>query len=206
MIPRNLFHIWVGPLPAPTRWMDTWRKFHPEWNYKLWDNDAVLGQSWENQKHIEHYWRLADWPGVADILRYEILWRFGGFMPGADSECLAPVDELLTHEFDAFAVYEHERLRPGYVTPLYACSQRNEFARILIDGLSAKTKLGKPFLTTGNAYMQATIAAAQYPRLKIWPSHYFNPIHHTGAKYAGDGPVYAMQHWGTTHRAYAEGV
>lgn len=199
MIPRRLHQVWIGPKEPPWKWMETWRRHHPGWQYTLWDNDLVFGRRWKNQRLVDFYRDKQKWHGVADIIRYEILHDVGGFMPGADSECLRNVDELLKDlSYDAYAVYENETVRPGLVTPLYASSEGNDFAKILVDGLRAKDKLGEPWQTTGNVYMRDTIAHYPYARLQVWPSHYFNPFHYTGTSYVGDGPIYAVQKWGTT--------
>lgn len=203
MIEKILHHIWVGPLPAPMEWINTWYEKHPSWDYILWDNEKVFGRKWKNQKWVDYYREKGIWHGVADVVRYEILFENGGFMPGADSVCLLPVDELLEENI-AYAVYENEEVRPGLITPLYACSKGNIFAKMLIDELGAKTRVGEPWRTTGNMFMQAMVA--RYPEIPItiWPSHYFNPEHYSGHTYQGDGKVYARQKWGTTKKIYAK--
>lgn len=202
-IPRHLHHIWVGPLPPPLAWMQSWRRLHPGWGYTLWDNEHLFGRAFANQKHIDYYRGRSNWQGVADVARYEILHEHGGLMPGADSECLRPTDDLFGEPaFDAYAVLENEAAAPGLVTPLYACAPGNEFSAALIAGLAAKDEVGEPWQTVGNRFMQQTIAGGAWPGLKIWPSHYFNPVHHTGRTYDGPDLPYATQHWGTTRNAY----
>lgn len=203
-IPRLIHHIWIGPRPAPLHWMETWRAHHPDWDYRLWGDAEIFGRRFVNQNHINFYLQRKNWQGAADVARYEILHEQGGLMPGADSECLMPCGELFDDpSFDAYAVYENEQATPGLVTPLYACAPGSEFAAALIAGLQAKERVGEPWQTTGNQFMRDTIARGPWPRLKLWPSHYFNPVHHTGLRYDGNGPVYATQHWGTTRNAYA---
>jgi len=134
-------------------------------------------------------------------VRYEILFENGGFMPGADSICFHPVDELLTEPI-AYAVYENEKRRPGLITPLYACPKGNLFAKMLIDELALKQDIGIPWRTTGNMFMQEMVVKHSYLVIKLWPSHFFNPVHHTGLTYKGNGKIYAEQQWGTTRKAY----
>lgn len=197
-IPKIIHHVWVGPKARPKGWMDTWEDAHPNWEYVLWDNDKVLGKQFVNQKHVNFYWKKSIWHGVADVIRYEILHEFGGFMPPADSICEIPVDELFKSGHSAYCVYENETAAPGLVSPLYACSKGNGFALELINGLKAKPSVGTPWKTTGNKYMQEMLAKTKKD-VMIFPSHYFNPTHWTGLEYKGDGPVYARQQWGTTN-------
>ena len=49
--------------------------------------------------------------GVADIMRYEILFNEGGIALDADSLCLRPLEDWVL-EPAAFAAWEHEHIRP----------------------------------------------------------------------------------------------
>ncbi len=182
--------------------MKTWRQFHPRWEYVLWDDEKIFTRRWVNQKHVDFYRERGVWHGVADLVRYEILYRQGGFMPGADSECLRPVDELFTGPFDAFAVYENERAAPGLISPLEAAEPGSTFAAELVWGLFQKRSVAEPWKTTGNKFMADVYERQSWPKVRVFPSHYLNPVHHTGLRYVGDGPVYAFQHWGSTKRLY----
>jgi len=52
--------------------------------------------------------------GVADIMRYEILFNEGGIALDADSLCLRPLEDWVL-EPAAFAAWEHEHIRPGLI-------------------------------------------------------------------------------------------
>lgn len=202
-IPKKLHHIWVGPKNPPLEWMQTWRDKNPDWEYTLWDNEKVFGRTWRNQKHVDFYREKGIWHGVADVVRYEILHEQGGFMPGADSVCENSIDDLFSDGFEAYGVYENEKVRPGLVSPLYACAPDNRFAELLIAGLTAKETVGEPWIDTGNTYMMKTIAK-YHPAVKIFPSYVFNPVHYTGETYRGEGKIYGRQKWGTTLNAYGK--
>lgn len=205
-IPKIIHQLWVGPLPRPEKWMNTWKEKHPGWEYRLWDNDAIRGCHWVNQKHLDYYWDRKIWHGVSDVCTYEILCYNGGFMIGADSICLAPIDELYYNDYDAYGVYEHEKLRPGLISPLHACVKGSLFARELIDGLRRKTTVGEPWKTVGNAYMGEMFRKTT-AKVKIFPSQYFNRPHFADNKeYDGPDKIYARQNWGTSTRCYAKGT
>ena len=201
--PKVMHCIWVGPKPAPMKWIDTWKEKHPDWEYILWDNDKVFSRTWINQKHVDFYREKEIWHGLADVIRYEILYEYGGFLHAADSECLRPVDELID-DHDAWGVYENEKVRPGLISPLYACRKGNGFAWKLIQGLKAKKEVGEPWMTTGNLYMKEMVEKANDPKVKIFPSYYFSPKHYTGEEYKGDFKPYARQFWGSTKGAYED--
>jgi len=231
VIEKIIHQIWVGPLAPPLKWMATWKQVNPDWDYVLWDNDRVFATMWKNQKHINHYTRLGKWHGVADLVRYEVLHKYGGFMPGADSECLLPIDDLFDNGHDLFACRTGGEIRdwartdrlpmtkvPKFlsrksdriITPIYAAQAGNDFVRILIEGLHELEKLGTPWRTTGNVYCTQMLEICN-PDIVIWPMHYFIPFHprtidsDVPYQYIGKDRVYARHFWGTTRKKYHEG-
>lgn len=203
MIPGLLHHVWVGEKKPPLHWMSTWPRHHPAWEYRHWGNEEVFDRQWRNQRLVDAYRAQSEWRGVADVVRYEILHEMGGLMPGCDSECLRPVDELLSSGIEACAVYESEEARPGLITPLYAAMPGAAFADAMIRACG-NASAGEPWRCVGNLLMQSVYEAGDWPaaQIHVWPSHYFNPEHYSGVKYRGDCLPYARQHWGSTKGLY----
>ena len=204
-IPKKLGHIWIGPRSAPEEWLQSWRDHHPEWSYTLYDNVFLSSFPFRNRKLIDEYIKRGQFAGAADLMRYEILYKFGGFIPGADTLCIANTDELFS-DSKAFTVYENEKVRPGLVSPILACEPNNNFVGLLIDELSQLSpyELGQPWKTTGNRFV-AQMISKYHPDVTIFPSHYFIPEHFTGESYKGNGKIYCHQMFGTTTNAYKKG-
>lgn len=197
MIPRILHQVWIGPKPRPARWMDTWRRLHPDWEYQLWDNDRVASFRMINRDKFE---ATREWCGRADIVRYEILYRYGGFYADADSECLRPLDGAMLDD-DAFACYESERFMPGLVASGYlGATRHNPLLGALIERIRHRPLRREPaWQQFGPVLLTATIAELRYEKIRIYPSHYFIPRHYRDRReYAGPGPVYARQFWAST--------
>jgi len=209
IIPKKLHTIWIGDdKKRPDHLLETWQELHPEWEYKIWNNDDLYGRTWKNQKLIDVYLDEKRYAGVADVMRYEILYEEGGFVHPADSKCLHNIEPLLSPKYDAYGVYENEKVRPGLVSPLYACTKGNKFAKALVDNLPhipprapGRAISKAPWQVTGNDYMRRMIKKENYKGLLIWPSYRFTPVHYTGETYKGRGKVYAVQQWSTTSRA-----
>ncbi len=208
-IPKIMHTIWVGEKPAPMKWINTWKEKHPDWTHIFHDNESIFGRTWRNQRLIDVYRERKNWPGVADLARYEILFEMGGAMHGADFICNQPIDELFTDPaYDCYTLYENEIAAPGLISPLFACTKGNAFANTLIEGLK-DVEPGEPWKTTGNLYMQKQIERDMPATLKIWPSYTFLPVHWSGETYKGDGKVYGTHEWGSTfvkQNKYSEGV
>jgi inositol phosphorylceramide mannosyltransferase catalytic subunit len=116
MIPRVIHQIWIGPDPLPDehrRWIETWRRHHPNWEHRLWTEDSLP----EDPIRPEILERLRAPVERADILRLEILYRHGGVYVDTDVECLRPVDEVLAgHDFVGVCV------KPGRMTNTFIAS------------------------------------------------------------------------------------
>lgn len=207
-LPRRLGHIWIGPKPAPVAWMETWPKLHPNWSYTVYGNDTLTGFPFRLRALINEYaWRGA-WAGAQDMMRYELLYHYGGFMADADAICLHPVDELLDRP-RAYTVYDRpETSRFRGVCPILACEPGNPFVGRVIDELAKVQpwELGRPETTTGNRFLMRLIRtlAPDEAALKIFPTHYFIPWQKSAPDewYSGPDRIYAEQKWGTSMWSY----
>lgn len=202
-IPKQLGHIWVGPRKPPSEWMKTWRDNHPGWQYTLYDNHFLESREFKTSQQIEEYMRRGQYHGVADLLRYEILYETGGFLAAADSICERPIDELLHDGHTIYTVFENEFMRGNLVSPILASTPKHSFLGLLIDKLSKipPDDLDEPWKQTGNLFVAEMIEEHE-PNIKIWPSHYFIPEHYTGRKYCGDDVIFAHQMFGETTKRY----
>lgn len=201
-IPKKMAHIWIGPLLPPLDWMNTWKEKHQDWEYTLYDNDFLKNYNFKNRHLIEKYYELGLYAGVADLMRYEILYEFGGYIAAADSICYHNIEELLSKKC-AYTVYENEFLRGKLVSPIMACEPKNKFVGQLIDELSLlnPNELDEPWISTGNLFVARMIEKYQ-PDIVIFPSHYFIPVHFKGLVYEGNDKIYAKQLFGSTHSSY----
>lgn len=205
-IPRFLGHIWVGHLEPPLEWMRSWRDLHPDWTYRLYDNEYLFSRRWRHQALINEYYRRGIYAGVSDLMRYEILFEEGGFLPEADSICLRPTDELWTTP-SLYTVYENETRKPGLVSPFLASAPGHpylDFVMTRIRRRNTPETLGPAWRSVGNRFLKNALRARPAEDLVIFPSHYFIPSHKGAETYRGDGPVYCEQHWGSTFGLYAE--
>lgn len=200
MIPKIIHQVWVGPKTPPTRWMETWKEKHPGWAYILWDNNLLATYDFRNRDHIEKFMREGKYHGVADIVRYEAVYDFGGIAVPADSECLNSMDDLLDPDYDVFTTYENEKHYPGRLTPVIGASKRNDFLEHLVTGLLEKEEVEEPWIDTGNVFL--TEIYEKFGKATVHPSWFFMPNHRLGGNWDGKGKPYALQYSGTTLGLY----
>ena len=93
-IPKIIHQIWLGPKSPPSYYWEYkkgWEKRHPDWEYRLWLDKDVDALDFELK---DLYNRSTSWGEKSDILRAEILDRFGGLYVDVDFENVKPFDEL----------------------------------------------------------------------------------------------------------------
>jgi len=197
LIPKIIHQIWVGSKKMPVEWMYTWKDNHDGWSFMLWDNKSVDTYNFKNSRKIKTCIDKGIPHGAADIIRYEVLYNFGGFVAPADSICLLPIDELLDIEEDCFCCYQHEIKRPGLLSPHLGTSINNELMGKIIDKIPEN--ISQPWIQTGNLLLTNTVKELGYP-IRIYPSHFFIPIYNDGS--TQEGKAYADHKWGTTNHLW----
>ncbi len=99
-IPKRIHQIWIGcPVPEELKaYMQSWQDFHPDWEYYLWTDENVHKVKLYNQE----YYDQAENVGVkSDILKWELIYQFGGLYVDCDFECFRSMD-LFNHTCDFY--------------------------------------------------------------------------------------------------------
>lgn len=207
-IPKIIHQLWIGDKPMPNNLMKTWKDKNPLFTYKLWDNDAVKTFNFKCQHRIDE---MTEINGKADIMRWEILYEYGGIFIDADSICIEPFDELI-YDKPAFAGWENEIVRKGLIaTGTMGFPPKHPLVKAAIDWIDKnevnpqKTKK-RAWQTVGPMRLTQTYSEGRvkglYTDVFIFPSFFFLPIHCTGLEYKAHGKVYAYQEWGSTKQNY----
>ena len=206
-IPKIIHQIWLGnQSKRPSSLIQTWIDKNPTWEHRLWTEVEVSELNLKCQKQFDENVHLA---GKADILRYELLYKFGGFFIDADSECVRPLEDFLCDNI-TFAGYEHKSgvkymnglglIANGYLGSV----PNNPLLYLMIQHISeiSNVNIRMPWEVTGPKLLTEFINKTKLP-FTIYPSHYFIPLHYTDIinktdGYNGDDYVFSKQYWGTT--------
>lgn len=92
-IPRIMHFIWVGgQVPEKFKKLQQgWVEQHPDWECHVWRDKDIETFGFTNYDLMKQSRN----PGtISDLMRYEILYRYGGVYIDFDFECLQPLDEL----------------------------------------------------------------------------------------------------------------
>lgn len=204
MVPKKLHIIWIGDeSKRPDELINTWREMNPDYELKVWGNKEYEETPWRLQRHMDYMypWSKA---GVADMMRYEILYNEGGITLDADSYCLAPLEDWILKP-SAFANWENELDRPGLIgVNMMGGVKGNAFWKMMVDCLDIVDALPpiQPWMATGPKLITKVYNESRYP-LTIYPSHYAVRDHFAGCSYKGDGHCFGTQTWYSTHIHFA---
>lgn len=205
-IPKIIHQLWIGPKPRPSKFMKTWQDKHPEFEYIMWNEDEIKkrGLKLECQNRVDE---IEEINGKADIIRWEILYHYGGLFLDADSICIEPFDQLIELE-TPFVGYENENVRKGLVaTGTMAFPKNHPLPLMAIQWIKqnnvSRAKTGKmAWQNVGPLLLTDLLNTKKFNDVNILPSYYFLPKHATGIQYTGHSKVYAYQEWGSTKSNY----
>lgn len=96
----------------------TWKKNHPDWEYRLWDHyaiDAFMKQYYPH--YINRYFQFKYPVQRWDSIRYLLIYHYGGLYVDMDYESLEPIDGLLV-DAECFFGSEPEEHKPADM-PVY---------------------------------------------------------------------------------------
>jgi len=205
-IPRVLHIIWVGNQAIrPDNCIRTWIDLNPSWKVRIWKNEDAANYGWHNSHHMTAMARR-EMNGVADMMRWEILHREGGFVVDADSICVKPLADWL-FQCELFSCWENELVRPGLIAAGYVASVPGcpLIGQIVQDIKNAPTVMNAAaWETVGPQRLTESYRKYAYANMTIYPSHFFIPEHYSGARYAGPGHIFARQEWASTKQSYGE--
>ena len=205
-IPKIIHQIWIGPKDPPINHMNTWKNMNPDFEYIYWNEKEIVKRNL-NLECKHRIQEMIEINGHADIIRWEILYEYGGVFIDADSICVEKIDNILM-KCKYFAGWENETLRQGLIAtgtmgfpPKHPLVKeaiewiKNNCVNYHINGLMAWKSVGPGLLTR-------IYNSGKYNDMTLFPSYTFLPIHCTGAEYKGHGKIYAYQEWGSTKRNY----
>jgi inositol phosphorylceramide mannosyltransferase catalytic subunit len=206
VIPRIIHRAWLGgPEPEWTRpFAETWER--PGWEVREWTDDNIRDLfPLANQDIFDRAEGIApDHVGqlLSDVLRYELLHRFGGVWVDCDFECLRPIDDLIAG-VTCFAAWEVQDRWIG--NTILGCSPGHPAMKAVIDGLprNVRRRAGsRPNKLSGPQYLSRVWRARR--DVSVLDQKLFYPYSWSEIdQYApGDSfpDAYTIHHWANQRR------
>lgn len=195
MIPKIFHQVWINDrspeLPDRFKmYRDSWLRFHPEWSYRLW-NLETLDFVPESHKLLGECRHPAQ---MADLLRIEILYRFGGVYIDTDFECLRPIDDIL----DGAQFFSCSEDGKSISTGIIGSIPQSRLLKLIIDNFPSKINVRPANLETGPGLFTSVVLTHGFSNdVTIFPTKYFYPFncHNKDQSCADMSMSYAVHHY-----------
>lgn len=114
MIPKIIHYIWLGGKPLPKiaeKCMASWKKYCPDYEIKRWDETNLNISQYQYAKDAYDAKKYAF---ASDVMRFDVLYKYGGVYVDIDVEILKPIEDLLNNS--SFTGFETSSLlNPGLI-------------------------------------------------------------------------------------------
>ena len=199
--------IWSGgPMPEDyRRFGQRWADLNPGVTVHLFDETWLRARVWTNQKVVNDLWRRDAgrrstelFAQLADVIGYELVYRFGGLYVNCDVEPVRPLGDLTD---EAFVCWEDDRWLVN--SAMYAPEPGHPFFGEVIAALpDSYARGGLMNRTTGPGLLTACWRKSKYaPRALdpvVFGPHHWRAIPRGGTAEGLDIPpeTVAVHHWG----------
>lgn len=140
MIPKIIHQIHLGKSSLSDQqklWQKTWTDYNPNWQYILWDEDSLSTITLQNEDELD---KCKNFSEKSDILRFEILYQFGGLYIDTDFECLKNIDSLFdTYRDREFIIFLETKDQIG--SAFIGASKNNSYIKELVDNISVRSEI-----------------------------------------------------------------
>lgn len=194
--------------------------YHPMWRRTDWRRTEVLPRL-INQDLFDRAREIVpkDWKRFqADLLRLELLYRFGGVYVDTDVQPLRPFDELLdgTECFVAWSPNRGPRGERVLTQAVMGATAGHPFIKACIDGIpeAVRRYRGRPLAQMVGPWhvtrvYEWVMATEPEPCLRVYPEGHFYPQSNADRD-AGAEPdltgAYAFHRWNSTLRKQGKGL
>jgi len=203
MIPMIIHQIWIGEKPIPKDAIESIRKMNSNFEHILWTEEEIKKRMmfFECQKQIDD---LVDYCAKVDIMRIEILNKYGGIYIDADTLAINKFDIHLLNN-NAFCAYENTNCRNKLIgNSLIGFIQNHKILKDMIEyykqTITTESNNIEAWIVTGPKIFTEYVFKNEN-LIKIFDHNYFYPIHHTGDLYEAHGKIYTCQLWNSTNNA-----
>ena len=195
MIPLIIHQIWVGPNPIPEKsimFIEKIKLLHPDYEYRLWKDSDITPENFSNFDYIQ---KTQIYAQKADIMRYEILYRYGGIYLDIDFEIFKCMTPLLTHSL--VMCNEDANINKYMTNAFIASSIGNENLKRSVENIK-NCRINRPYVSedTGPWYFRKCIIPDETTR--VLPTHVMYPTHFTQKGFRPavfSNETYGMHHW-----------
>ena len=209
LIPQIIHQFWTGKQLPPIKLLNRCKNIHKGWKHMFWsDVNITSGHlKLKNQKIYD----CEPENGKSDVLRYEVLQKYGGFWIDADAVCLRSLDSLRNHSIvSGYESYDNPTLngKSNYKSKLVGsvvigALPNHHVLNSIIHSLNNNPDIckGPPWMEVGPLLLTKHLEKHNVD--PILPFYMFTPYHHTetidhGLHKLKKYNSFTLNLWGTT--------
>ena len=195
-IPRTFHRVWLGTRPMPREFVDfgnSWLAHHPGWTMHTWTDSWA---SWLSNR--DAFKKSAAQSGKANILRYEILLRYGGVYVDTDFECLKNIEPLLQNVTCFVGLQSPELANNAIIGSIAG----HPFLRDLVHNIPARMKVAPPLSIKQSGPYYLTERLRGRRDVTVYPPALFYPYqwHERWRRHEVFPLAYGVHHWALSWR------
>lgn len=130
MIPKVIHYCWFGRNEKPQVALECikiWKKYFPGWKIIEWNEDNY---DLSGIQYIEDAYKLKKWAFVSDLVRLDVLYKYGGIYLDIDVDFLKPLPDVFLN-YKGFMGFEHTKtIAPGLILGV---EKNNSFVKMILD-------------------------------------------------------------------------
>jgi len=151
------------------KYADSWKKFHPTWDYRFYDDAACLRLVQTHfPQFLSKYIQLPTPVMKADMFRYLVIYQYGGVYVDIDAEALKSLDDLLIGDDDMIvgveidfnnltfakfnpiykSYYKKHGIDKQYVQYIFMATPKNPILYEIIENIHTKPTFNNAHLDT----------------------------------------------------------
>ena len=183
------------------KYIMSWKDKHPNWIVRFWTDDDINN----NFINLEYIQKAKKWAQKADIIRYEIIYKYGGLYIDTDFECFKNIEELIKNSTFFTCNGDHDcPFKYVIANSIFGASKKNIISKYLMDNIKNTTINVKPVNEETGPFYFGKILNNEFKKLflEISPRLFFP---HTYREYHDNVDIsnymkeaYAIHHWGNS--------
>jgi len=166
MIPKIIHHVWLGNKPFPeefNRYRLSWMKHHPTWTMMFWDEDNLPKLINQNSLKL-----CNTYSEMSDVIRYELLYKYGGIYLDCDFSCYKNVEPLIKDLKLFISTEDNVHLSGGFIGSVPKHPIIKRLIRLIpknlemSKGKTSDLRIGPKWLTNNVRKDEITILPKEY--------------------------------------------
>ena len=136
-IPKIIHYCWFGDnefTELNKKCIDTWKKFCPDYEFMLWDNDNI---DLSSCKYAQQAYEKKHWAFVSDFARFQAINKYGGIYLDVDVELIKSLDDFLGN--DCFLSFKDYRSNFGITSGIFGATKKHPYINTIYESYLNRT-------------------------------------------------------------------